>query len=74
MKPFEKKKKTCYFTENQITSIDFTDVKLLQRFLSDSGKILPRRITGVSSGHQKRLSKVIKTARAAGLLAYKSSF
>ena len=46
---FQSRKKYCYFKENGITEIDYKDVKLLKRFVTDQGKIMPRRITGTSS-------------------------
>lgn len=64
-----RKPKRCYFLDNNITVVDFTDVAVLKRFLTDRGKILPRRITGVSSFYQRQLSKAVKTARQSGLLA-----
>jgi small subunit ribosomal protein S18 len=61
-------KKECYFLRNKITYIDYKDVVLLKRFLTDRGKILPRRITGISAGFQRHLSVAVKRARHAGLL------
>lgn len=64
-----KKKKTCYFSANRIEYIDYKDVHLLKRFLTDRGKILPRRITGVSARYQRQLSTAVKRARSMGLIA-----
>lgn len=64
-----KKKKTCYFAANNIQYIDYKDVHLLKRFLTDRGKILPRRITGVSARYQRQLCTAVKRARAMGLIA-----
>lgn len=52
------------------TSLTYKDVKVLGRFLSDQGKILPRRVTGLSSKQQKKITKCIKTARIAALLPF----
>ena len=52
------------------TSLTYKDVKVLGRFLSDQGKILPRRVTGLSSKQQKKVTKLIKTARIAALLPF----
>jgi len=69
MAPVDKnKKKTCYFGANRIEYIDYKDVLMLKRFLTDRGKILPRRITGVSAINQRHLTKAIKRARVSGLL------
>ena len=62
-------KKHCYFKSNQIPYVDYKDVGLLTRFLTDQGKILPRRITGVSAFYQRQLSRAVKTARQMGLIA-----
>lgn len=65
----ERPRKQCYFLKNKITYIDFKDVNLIRRFLTDRGKILPRRITGTCSLYQRMLIKAVKRARQAGLLA-----
>lgn len=64
------KKKECFFLKNNIQFLDFKDVQLLQRFLSERGKILPRRITGTSAIWQRKLAKAVKLARQSGMLAY----
>jgi small subunit ribosomal protein S18 len=66
----EARKKRCYFLTNKIDYIDYKDANLLKRFLTDRGKILPRRITGVSSYYQRKLSVAVKRARASGILPY----
>jgi small subunit ribosomal protein S18 len=66
----DRQKKRCYFQVNKIYFIDYKDANLLKRFLTDRGKILPRRITGVSAYYQRRLTKAIKRARAAAILPY----
>ena len=58
------------FCNDKIDSLDFKDVSKLKRFLSEAGKILPRRITGTCAKHQRMLSNAVKKAREAGLLAY----
>lgn len=65
-------KKICRFTQNNIKYIDFKDVKLLQKFISEQGKIIPKRITGTSSKYQRQLSLAIKRARHMALLPYVS--
>ena len=72
--PFKKqrvsRKKVCYFTKNNITKIDYKDVELLKRFISQNGKILPRRVTGTSAKYQRMLATAIKRARQMALLPY----
>ena len=65
-----RRKKRCYFTDNKITYIDYKDVNLLLRFISDRGKILPRRVTGTKSKYQAELATAIKRARHMALLPY----
>jgi len=64
------RKKSCYFKRNNIHEIDYKDTKLLSRYVSEKGKIIPSRITNVSSKKQKELSKAIKRARFLGLMSY----
>ena len=63
MKVFKKRRKTCYFTDNKVQKIDWKDADLLKRFISDRGKILPRRITGTKAIYQRELATAIKRAR-----------
>ena len=63
-------RKTCYFTDNKIIYIDYRDVEVLKRFISDKGKILPRRVTGTKSYYQKHLALAIKRARHMALLPF----
>ncbi len=63
-------RKRCYFTENKIAYIDFKDHEMLRRFISDRGKILPRRVTGTNAYYQKHLARAIKRARFMALLPY----
>jgi small subunit ribosomal protein S18 len=65
-----KRRKVCYFTANGITHIDYKDVELLKRFVSERGKILPRRVTGTSSKYQRKLTSAIKRSRQMALLPY----
>ena len=65
-----KKKKNCSFCNDKIDCLDYKDTSKLKRFLSEAGKILPRRITGTCAKHQRMLSNAVKKAREAGLLAY----
>ncbi len=65
-----KRRKVCYFTVNKITYIDYKDVDLLRKFISERGKILPRRVTGTSSRYQRQLTRAIKRARQMALLPY----
>ncbi len=67
-----KAKKICRFTENKVKYIDYKDVKLLQRYVTEQGKIIPKRITGTSSKYQRQLSIAIKRARHMALLPYVS--
>ena len=67
---FQSRKKYCYFKENGITEIDYKDVKLLTRFTSERGKIVPSRISAVSAKKQRELSTAIKRARYLALMPY----
>lgn len=67
-----KTKKVCRFTENNIKYIDYKDVKMLQRYTTEQGKIIPKRITGTSAKYQRQLSAAIKRARHLALLPYVS--
>jgi small subunit ribosomal protein S18 len=69
-RPFFRRKKTCPFSGANAPKIDYKDVKLLQRFISERGKIVPSRITAVSAGKQRLLAKAIKRARFMALLPY----
>ena len=62
-----KRRKVCFFTANGITRIDYKDVDLLKRFVSERGKILPRRVTGTSAKYQRKLTVAIKRARQMAL-------
>jgi small subunit ribosomal protein S18 len=66
-----KRRKVCYFTVNNIKSIDYyKDLELMRKFISERGKILPRRVTGTSAKYQRILTQAIKRARQVALLPY----
>ena len=69
-RPFFRRKKTCPFSGANAPKIDYKDVKLLQRFISERGKIVPSRITAVSTKKQRQLAIAIKRARFMALLPY----
>ena len=69
-RPFFRRRKTCPFSGDNAPKIDYKDVKLLQRYVSERGKIVPSRITAVCSKKQRELSKAIKRARFMALLPY----
>src|SRR5512140_487226 len=69
-RPFFRRKKTCPFSGANAPKIDYKDVKLLQRYISERGKIVPSRITAVSAKKQRELATAIKRARFLGLLPY----
>lgn len=64
------KTRECKFSKAGIEYIDYKDTDLLQRFMNDQGKILPRRVTGTSAKYQRQLSRAIKRARFLGLVPY----
>jgi len=72
MKKEIKTKKVCRFTQNNIKYIDYKNVKLLQKFVTEQGKIIPKRITGTSARYQRQLALAIKRARHMALLPYVS--
>jgi len=72
--PFEDRKKFCPFSSKNAPIIDYKDIKLLSRYISEKGKIIPSRITNVSRGKQKELSLAIKRARFLSLMSYSSKF
>ncbi|MFN3287512.1 MAG: 30S ribosomal protein S18 [Sphingomonadaceae bacterium] len=69
-RPFFRRRKSCPFSAADAPAIDYKDVKLLQGFMSERGKIVPSRITAVSAKKQRELSRAIKRARHLGLLPY----
>ena len=69
-KPYQKKRKSCPFSAPDSKQIDYKDIKTLSRFVSERGKIIPSRISAVSSKKQRELSKAIKRARYLALMPY----
>lgn len=69
-RPFFRRRKSCPFSGPNSPKIDYRDVKLLQRFVSERGKIVPSRITAVSAKKQRELARAIKRARFLALLPY----
>lgn len=69
-RPFFRRRKTCPFSGPNAPKIDYKDVRLLQRYISERGKIVPSRITAVSAKKQRELAKAIKRSRFLGLLPY----
>ena len=69
-RPFFRRQKSCPFSGPNAPKIDYKDIKLLQRFVSERGKIVPRRITAVSSKKQRELARAIKRARNLALMPF----
>ena len=69
-RPNRKRKKVCIFCEENISYIDYKDASRLRKFISERGKILPRRISGTCAKHQRELNTAIKRARQVALLPY----
>ena len=69
-RPFFRRRKTCPFSGPNAPKIDYKDTKLLSRYISERGKIVPSRITAVSAKKQRELAQAIKRARFLGLLPY----
>ena len=70
---YPRKKKYCRFTANDISEIDYKDLKLLKGYISETGKIAPSRITGTNARYQRQLATAIKRARFLALLPYTDS-
>jgi small subunit ribosomal protein S18 len=70
MSTYFRRKKFCYFTSNKIDEVDYKDVYLLKKFITENGKIVPSRITGTKARYQRQLAKAIKLARYLALLPY----
>ena len=70
MATYFRRKKFCYFTTNKIEQVDYKDINLLKKFITESGKIVPSRITGTKARFQRQLAKAIKLARYLSLLPY----
>jgi small subunit ribosomal protein S18 len=71
---FFRRKKVCKFCTEKIDAIPYRDVRLLQGFVAERGKIVPRRLTGVCTTHQRRLTKAIKQARNIALLPFAARY
>ncbi len=69
-RPFFRRRKTCPFSGDNGQKIDYKDIRLMQRYISERGKIVPSRISAVSHRKQRELAKAIKRARFLGLLPY----
>ncbi|HLI03575.1 MAG TPA: 30S ribosomal protein S18 [Terracidiphilus sp.] len=67
---FFRRKKVCKFCTEKIDAIPYRDIRLLQQFVAERGKIVPRRLTGVCTTHQRRLTRAIKQARNIALLPF----
>ncbi len=70
MARYFRRRRYCRFTEEGIEEIDYKDVELLKDFITETGKIVPSRVTGTKTGYQRQLSKAIKRARYIALLPY----
>ena len=66
----DKKRKTCSLCADKVTEIDYKDASKLRRYLTEAGKIIPRRITGSCAEHQRMIAKAIKRAREASIIPY----
>ena len=69
-RPFYRRRKSCPFSGPNAPKIDYKDMRLLSRYISERGKIVPSRITAVSAGKQRELAQAIKRSRFLGLLPY----
>lgn len=67
-----RRQKVCKFCLDKVVQVDFKDVKRLRSFVSDRGKIIPRRISGNCARHQRQLTVAVKRARSIALLSYAS--
>lgn len=68
--PLSAPQKFCRFTADQVTEIDYKDLETLKQYISETGKIIPTRITGTSARYQRQLTRAIKRARFLSLLPY----
>lgn len=66
------RKKVCRFCTDRVSYVDYKDSELLKRFLTEKGKVMPRRITGSCSKHQRILARAIKLSRHSGLVAFQT--
>ncbi len=72
-KPYRRRRKVCEFCENHIENVDYKDTATLKKYISERGKILPRRATGTCAKHQRKVTEAIKRARNVALLPYTSN-
>ena len=70
MSRFFRRRKYCRFTAEGITAVDYKDVELLKAYITETGKIVPSRITGTKAKYQRQLAKAVKRARYLALLPY----
>jgi small subunit ribosomal protein S18 len=68
----KRRKKVCRFCENKIAYIDFKDERMLRRFVTERGKIVPRRISGNCAKHQRKLTTAVKRGRHMAIMAFES--
>ncbi len=73
MSAYFRRKRYCRFTAEGIEHVDYKDIELLKAFVSESGKIVPARITGTKAKYQRKLTKAIKVARYIALMPYTDS-
>ena len=73
MSSFFRRKRYCRFTAEGITDVDYKDLELLKSFITESGKIVPARITGTKAKYQRQLTKAIKRSRYLALMTYTDS-
>ena len=73
MARFFRRRKYCRFTAEGVTEIDYKDIETLKNYITETGKIVPSRITGTNAKYQRQLSKAIKRARYLSLLPYTDS-
>ncbi len=73
MSRFYRRRKYCRFTAEGITEIDYKDIELLKAYISETGKIVPSRITGTKAKYQRQLAKAVKRARYLALIPYTDS-
>lgn len=66
----KKKRKSCTFCADKVEAIDYKDAQKLKRYLTEAGKILPRRITGICAEHQRMIARAVKRAREASIIGY----
>ena len=72
-KLFKRRRKVCEFCERHETEVDYKDVATLKKYISERGKILPRRATGTCAKHQRKVTEAVKRARNIALLPYTSN-